>query len=436
MNSHNHRQLKLCLCVMLLTFTTCPTDSVAAVVRLLNSKSGAFHARMELIEGACQSIDIATYSLHNDATGTFLMEKLIEARCRNIRVRILIDGLMDGLSCDMLQRLTRAGVCIREFHPIGPIPKRFPGYRNHAKMLIVDGATMITGGRNIGDAYFLPGVDDDFVDRDILISDCSAVAAARCCFENLWTSELSRDICHPTCANRCRKLVCRLSTPLRTGPCGDRCAARRQNHFCPCDRAAEVAPGTVFFVHSSPADTESCHDISASLLSLVKAARHRIVIETPYVTLSREFRKVLESKVQCGIPVIIVTNSLCTTNHVIAHAGYMQQKRMLRRAGIQILEYTGPGTLHTKSWVVDGSVFIGSYNLNSRSRHYDCECGVIIHDAQLAVTLLQCMNRHELASCRRCQEDCLRQKDLTSSGIRPLQLLLMRPLVPFIARHL
>lgn len=421
---------------MLLAFTACPSICTGTVVRLLNSKAGAFHARMQLIDGACQSIDIATYLLHNDATGTLLMEKLIEARCRNIRVRILVDGLMDGLSGDMLQRLTRAGVCIREFHPIGPIPKRFPGYRNHAKIMIVDGATMITGGRNIGDAYFLSGVDEDFVDRDILIGHCSAVSSARCCFENLWTSELSRDICRPTCGNQCRKLVSRLNPRWNSGPCGDRCAARRQNHFCPCDRTAEVAPGTVCFVHSSPADTESCHDISASLLSLVKAARHRIVLETPYVILSREFRRVLEEKVQCGIPVVIVTNSLRTTNHVIAHAGYMHQKRSLRESGIQILEYTGLGTLHTKSWVVDGSVFIGSYNLNSRSRHFDCECGVIIHDAELAVSLLKCMHRHELASCRRCNEDGLMHEDLMSSGTRPLKLLLMRPVVPFISRHL
>jgi putative cardiolipin synthase len=436
MTPHNHRQLMLCLCAILFAFAACPARSSGTTVRLLNSKPGAFHARMELVEGACCSIDIATYSLHDDATSTLLMEKLIQARGRNVRIRILVDGLMDSLSHNMFERLTSAGVCIREFHPLGPVPKRFPGFRNHTKLMIVDASAMITGGRNIGDAYFVPGADDDFIDRDIVIGDCPAVSSACCCFENLWTSELSRDVHRPTCANRCRKILSYVSCPWPSGYSSDRCAAMRQNHYCACDVTMSVDPDTICFVQSSPSETEACRDISSSLLSLVKAARHRIVIETPYVTLSKEFRDTLEKKVECGIPVLLVTNSLRSTNHVVAYAGYMRQKRMLRRLGIQIREYTGPGTLHAKNWVVDGSVFIGSYNLNSRSRHYDCECGVIIHDAQLAVATLRCMQQHELSSCRCCDEDCLQHNDWTGSGLRPLQLLLMQPVVPLIARHL
>jgi len=436
MTSHKNRQLMLCLCAMIAVIAICPANVDGAFVRLLNSKSGALHARLELIDGARCSIDIATYSLHCDTSGKLLLERLIAARCRNVRVRLLVDGLMDDLSRSMFKRLTDAGVCIREFHPLGPVPKRFPGFRNHTKMMIVDGVTMITGGRNIGDAYFVPGAEEDFLDRDILLTGCSAIASASCCFEKLWADDLSRDTCRPTSLNCCRNILASLSQPCGSDRNEDRCSAIRCRRYCACDASLEVDSSAICFVDSSPSAGDRRHDISTSLLSLIKAARHRIVIETPYVKLSRGFRDALEAKVKCGIPVTIVTNSLRSTNHVVAHAGYMSQKRMLRKIGIRVLEYTGPGTLHAKNWVVDGSVFIGTYNLNSRSRHYDCECGVIIHDAQLAVATLRCMSKHELVRCRCCNEDCLSGKDLTHAGLRPLQLLLMQPVVPLIARHL
>ncbi len=109
------------------------------------------------------------------------------------------------------------------------------------------------------------------------------------------------------------------------------------------------------------------------LQSLLRAAKHRIVIVTPYVNLAREFRDCFAAKVRCGVSVMIVTNSLRTTNRVIAQAKYVNQKRAIRRLGIDLREYTGTGTLHAKNWIVDGSVFIGSYNLNSRSQHFDAE---------------------------------------------------------------
>jgi cardiolipin synthase C len=436
MNSHKNQQLMLCLCAMTVITMVRPANASAAFVRILNSQSAAFHARSELIDSACCSIDIATYSLHSDSSSRLLLEKILEARRRNVRVRILVDGIMNDLSHHMFTRLTEAGVCIREFHPLGLFPKRFPGFRSHIKMMVVDGVTMITGGRNMGDAYFMTGSGENFVDRDVMVAECPAVACAGCCFNKIWTHDLSRDTRRPTCLNRCRQFFASFRRTCGTDCLQCRCAVLKQKTYCPCDTLTDVAPDSVRFVHSSPSAEKHCSDITTSLLSLVRSARHRIVIETPYVTLSKEFRGVLEAKVESGIPVMLVTNSLRSTNHVVAHTGYMSQKRKLRRLGIQIFEYTGPGTLHAKNWVVDGSVFIGSYNLNSRSRLYDCECGLIIHDAQLAVSTLRCMSKHELKRCRCCDEDCLSRHDLTHAGLRPLELLLMQPALPLISPHI
>ena len=421
---------------MLVTLTILSSVSSAAVVRLLNSRSGALQARLELITGAQCSIDIATYSICSDSSCNQMMGELIHARQRGVRVRVLVDGFKHDLSNHMFSRLINAGVCIREFHPLGPCPTRFPGYRNHIKLMTVDGHSLITGGRNIGDEYFAHSIGDDFVDRDILVTDCQAAASASCCFERLWSAKLSKDIVRPTALNQGRHFLGTFSSPFRRRADAHRCQNSEHCHYRSCDTLSDVPSTSICFLHSSPAVGESCHDISASLRSLIRAAKHRIVIVTPYVNLTREFRACLAVKVRGGVPVMIVTNSLRTTNQVIAHAKYVNQKRAIRRLGIDLREYTGTGTLHAKNWVVDGSVFIGSYNLNSRSQYFDAECGVIIHDSQFAVTTLRCILKHEVATSRRCRHNRLTVEDLTQSGLRPLQVLLLQPALPLISQHL
>ena len=365
-----------------------------------------------------------------------MMGELIHARRRGVRVRILVDGFKHDLSNHMFSRLVNAGVSIREFHPLGPCPTRFPGYRNHIKLMTVDGHSLITGGRNIGDEYFAHSIGDDFVDRDILVTDSRAAASASCCFERLWSVELSKDIPRPTALNQARNFLGDFSTPLRRRTDVHRPQNSGHCHYQVCDTLVEVPSRSICFVHLTPAVPESCHDISASLQSLIRAAKHRILIVTPYVNLTREFRDCLAAKVRCGVSVMIVTNSLRTTNQVIAQAKYVSQKRAIRRLGIDLREYTGTGTLHAKNWIVDGSVLIGSYNLNSRSQHFDAECGVIIHDSQFAVNTLRCVLSHEVASSRLCRHSRFTVEDLKKSGLRPLQVLLLQPALPLISQHL
>lgn len=94
----SRRRQLLCACVMLVTLTILPSVSGAAVVRLLNSRSGALQAGLELIKGAQCSIDIATYSIYSDSSCNQMMGELIHARRRSVRVRILVDSFKHNLS--------------------------------------------------------------------------------------------------------------------------------------------------------------------------------------------------------------------------------------------------------------------------------------------------------------------------------------------------
>lgn len=92
---------------------------------------------------------------------------------------------------------------------------------------------------------------------------------------------------------------------------------------------------------------------------------------------------------------LIVTNSLRSTDGLLPFAGYLKYRRRLVRNGIDIREFKGPDTLHAKSAVIDGRIIVvGSYNFDRRSQNLDVEGLCVAEDAELARQLLAAIGVH------------------------------------------
>ena len=140
------------------------------------------------------------------------------------------------------------------------------------------------------------------------------------------------------------------------------------------------------------------------LLSFVAGAQHDVLISAPYFIPDADFRSMLKSLVERGVRVRIITNSLATNNHVVAHTGYKKWRREVLAAGVELYELradaeslalyiTPPATaaalgLHTKAIVVDGQrTFIGSPNIDPRSLVLNTELGIATESPDLAKRL-------------------------------------------------
>lgn len=136
-----------------------------------------------------------------------------------------------------------------------------------------------------------------------------------------------------------------------------------------------------------------------ALLDVVRKARKRVVIQSPYLVLSSVGRALLRELKAKGVSVKISTNSLASTDNLQAFSGYRKQRKELLRLGADIWEFrpdaalrsqllvrpTAQLSLHAKSLVVDGeTVFIGTFNLDPRSANLNTEVGVLTHDPKLA----------------------------------------------------
>jgi putative cardiolipin synthase len=163
--------------------------------------------------------------------------------------------------------------------------------------------------------------------------------------------------------------------------------------------------GDAELVADQPEKIEATGDVPAlrigpQLKSMLDGAQHEILATTPYFIPGKAGTEHLVSLAQSGLSIKILTNSLASTDEPAAHAGYVHYRKTLVEGGVQLYELkptsgqsqssTSLGTssgisLHAKTIVVDRrQVFIGSLNMDQRSKLLNTEMGVIVDSPGLA----------------------------------------------------
>jgi len=123
---------------------------------LINGDNG-YPEMLKAIDGAQDTIALATYIFNHDRVGKQFIEALARAVKRNVEVRVLIDGVGSAFGRSSVHKaLQAAGIPVAYFLPT-LVPWRMPyvNMRNHRKIMIVDGRVGFTGGMNIHEGHVL-----------------------------------------------------------------------------------------------------------------------------------------------------------------------------------------------------------------------------------------------------------------------------------------
>ncbi|AXK73734.1 phospholipase D family protein [Lysobacter sp. TY2-98] len=330
---------------------------------LLDRGSDALLARIDLIRTATTSIDLQTYIFDEDDSARFVLDELIKAAKRGVRVRILMDQLSALKRVETLAALAgaHANLEARVYNPVLSRARiNYPQYalaaaccwhdlnrRMHTKLLLVDGAIGITGGRNYQDDYYDWSSAYNFRDRDVLIAG-PAARQMHDSFEGYWGDHravpiehladvghllmkdgvpaLPQGVEHPERLTAAKALV---DDPAFV-------SSRLMQHVLPVTDVEYVAdpPGKVTAEGAtSPATT--------TLRDLILGAKDRVMLQTPYLVLSEPAREMFRTLHQRpdAPRVIISTNSLAATDAFIAYAlSYKYKRRYLREYGFNIYE--------------------------------------------------------------------------------------------------
>jgi cardiolipin synthase C len=421
-------------------------NSGRSAFRILNVGVDGFLMRLEMIDAAERTLDLQYYIFRGDESGRLLTDALSRAADRGVRVRVLVDEAESVAGDEQLLALSgHAAIEIRVFNPW-----RYRGhsrfrrdveyilhhsrldYRMHNKMLIVDGAVALAGGRNIGDQYFQIDPQSQFADDDVFAGG-PIVGALSSKFDEFWNTRLA--IPAEALAHRDPNDLAASSARLMVTARARKVAAAGFNYR---EKLATGEPLSGILSGESSlvwADAEFVCDAAdkksvvagtrvgdlmyESLSKRVRQSQTELIVVTPYFVPSPDEFQLLQSLAERKVRVRVLTNSLETNPNVAAHAGYTHYRVPLLQSGGQLSEVRallgntrgsgeskrlaqyGNYALHAKVYVVDRkAVYVGSMNFDVRSRRLNTEMGFIIDSADLSqqeATRFDAMTRPENA---------------------------------------
>ncbi|RYD65264.1 MAG: cardiolipin synthase [Verrucomicrobiaceae bacterium] len=317
-------------------------------VQLLRNSDAIFPSIFQGIDEARSYILIQFYIVRDDELGKQLKDRLVAARGRGVRVHFLYDEIGSyGLPSAYTAELRNAGAEIMPFNSTKGWTNRFQvNFRNHRKVVIVDGRAAWAGGANIGDEY--SGGDKNLSpwhDTMVRVSGPAVQAIQLPFFEDwIWSSgnELNLEW-----------------TPVRS---------------------TENGGQTVQCIASGPADPlETC---TLHFLHLIQSAKSRLWIATPYFVPDEQVISALELAALRGVEVRIMVTDKCDSP-LVDLSGWAFVER-LGRVGVRFLRHS-EGFMHQKVTLIDSATAtVGSVNIDNRSFRLNFELTVQVEDPGFA----------------------------------------------------
>ena len=377
--------------------------------------------RIGLIEQAERSIDIQSYLIRDDLSGNLIALKLIEAADRGVRVRLLMDdALTEPIDSGLLSLNDHENMEVRVFNPFPRRRSRLISFianfnilnrRMHNKSFTVDNHVTIVGGRNLADEYYQTSGTSEFLDEDLaaigpVVDDVSDG------FDEYWNTKetipisVFRDYVgyqslHDTVAAGQRYLEEHKESEF-IRELNDKLVQALLRRELPL----VAAPAELVLDHPDKVRglvREAMGGASARLVQLVSGGEQEVIIVSPYFVPQQQGVDFLSALVRKGVRVVILTNSLASTNHSSVHAVYARYRKPLLRQGVELYELKPDNdnrtvdettaestqlTLHSKVAVVDRSrLFVGSFNLDPRSLYINTELGMIVKSAEMASSM-------------------------------------------------
>ena len=398
-----------------------PGESGFAIIR---TGRNAFTARAAFTELAQKTLDLQYYIWEQDATGRLLAERVLGAADRGVRVRVLLDDMnFKGRDAIVAALDAHPNIEIRVFNPFAQRGARGlefltsfarVNHRMHNKLLVMDNALAIVGGRNIGNHYFEVDTHANFRDLDVaaggpVVREISSVFDHF--FNGDWAVPISALVDRPSTAKDLQEARATLR---------ERIAADRYPYPIDQDVAelksvlrAEIdtfvwAPGRI--VWDDPAEIAATRGTSRMLEGLHQRLGRldtELLIESPYFVPRDRGIGRMKALHDQGVRVRVLTNSLASNDVLAAHAGYADRRKQVLESGVKLYElradagvikkrlafFGAKAALHAKVIVFDRKdVFIGSYNLDPRSADINTEAGLYVESPALAAQVVAWMD--------------------------------------------
>ncbi|MBQ9347392.1 MAG: cardiolipin synthase [Oscillibacter sp.] len=303
-----------------------------------------FEAMLAEMEQAEKFIFLEYFIIEEGYMWGRILDILARKAGSGVDVRVLYDGMCEisTLPPDYVKRLRRVGIRAKSFSPLTPFLSTHYNYRDHRKILVIDGKTAFSGGVNLADEYINRKERYGHWKDTAVMLRGDAVSSFTLLFLQMWNLTEQKPDFDPVYLE---------SPPVPEAegyvmPFGD----------CPVD---EYKAGENVY------------------MDILNRAAEYIHIMTPYLILDGEMEAALTFAAQRGVDVKLILPGI--PDKKPAYALAKSHYGVLLDAGVKIYEYT-PGFVHAKVFVSDDRrAVVGTINLDYRSLYHHFECAAYLY---------------------------------------------------------
>lgn len=298
--------------------------------RYFSTGAGFWNCAVSEIESAKKSVYIEFFIISRGHLFGSVLGALEKAKRNGAEIKIICDGVGSAfrISRRDLKKLENLGAEVKVFHRLPPFPRANINLRDHRKIIAVDGRVALTGGVNLADEYININSPYGFWKDTGLAIYGEAAKVFEGMFLAMWHGK----------------------------------------YEMPAPKQGEK---NCLPFYDSPYYRLFCED---ALIAAISSAQERVHIFTPYFCVSDKAAAALIFTAKRGVDVTVIIPHIPDKKYAFEVSKAFAQQ--LKRSGIKFCEYT-PGFMHAKTVICDDKVFLGSYNFDFRSTHFNYECGVL-----------------------------------------------------------
>lgn len=334
----------------------------------------AFAGMIEELQKAEKFIFMEFFIIDEGYMWGTVLSILAEKARQGVEVRVMYDGMCEVslLPHDYPKRMKKLGIQCKAFSPITPFISTYYNYRDHRKILVIDGKVAFNGGINLADEYINRRERFGHWKDTAVMLKGEAVSSFTLMFLQMWNI-----------------------------------SERNPEWDCYLNISSEniTSDGFVMPYADCPLDGEKVGE--SVYMDMLYRATDYVHIMTPYLILDGELETALKYAAQRGVDVRIILPGI--PDKKSAYALAKTHYKSLIHAGVKIYEYTR-GFVHAKVFVSDDiKGVVGTINLDYRSLYHHFECATYLYRSS-CIGKIEDDFQKTMSKCRKVTPDTIRQE--------------------------
>lgn len=373
-------------------------------VAYINDNVEALKYRLKMISEAKEEVILSTFDFNADSSGKDVMCALLEAAERGVKVRVIVDGEngfldMKVKSAEWFQALaSHENIDIQIYNPVNLLKPWKLQARLHDKYVIVDDKMYLLGGRNTTNLFLGDYSDSKNIDRELFVykedeSSKGSIHQLKAYFESVWNLKDSKEY---ECKKETEEVKQCLSDLKNRTEKVKKLYPEAYEEWNWQELTVDTNKVTLL---QNPIEAENKEPVMWYTITELMKSGDDVTVYTPYIICGKEMYEDLTQVCKKTENVEIITNDVSSGANPWGCTDYLNQKEKIWATGVQVYEFMGKHSSHTKAVLIDERMsLVGSYNMDMRSTYQDTELMLAVDSVALNEQIRQEAEQDKLAS--------------------------------------